>query len=107
MDTISISDRRHVEREFARPSVQARARIRIGRRAYAGYIENISEGGARIVTLTPIRDSGRVSVTVPDLKPLAGDLRWSDGCVGGVQFRFKLDPAVLHEWLGRRIPRAA
>jgi hypothetical protein len=94
-------------REFARLSVQARARIRIGKRAYAGHIENISEGGARIVTLTPIRGSGPVTVTVPDLKPLRGELRWSDGCVGGVQFRLKLDPQVLHSWLGLRIRKAA
>jgi hypothetical protein len=94
-------------REFARLSVQARARIRIGKRAYAGYIENISEGGARIVTLTPIRDGGAVTVTVPDLAPLRGELRWSDGCVGGVQFRLKLDAELLHQWLALRIRRAA
>jgi hypothetical protein len=95
------------ERQFARLSVQARARIRIGKRAYAGYIENISEGGARSVTLTPIRESGPVTVTVPDLEPLRGELRWSDGCIGGVQFRLKLDPLVLHRWLSLRIRKAA
>jgi len=94
-------------REHARLAVQARARIRIGKRSYAGYIENISEGGARIVTLTPIRRSGPVTITVPDLKPLRGDLRWSDGCVGGVQFLLKLDAKALHHWLGLRIRRAA
>jgi hypothetical protein len=98
---------RQRRREFARLAVEARARIRIGKRFYAGYIENISEGGARVVTLTPIRDTGPVVVTVPDLKPLGGDLRWSDGCVGGVQFRLKLDPQVLHQWLSLRIRRAA
>lgn len=87
--------------------VQACARIRIGKRAYAGYVEDISEGGARIVTLTPIREHGPVTMTVPDLRPIAGDLRWSDGCVGGVQFLLKLDADLLHEWLGRRIRRAA
>lgn len=95
------------EREFARLGVQARARIRIGKRAYAGYVENISEGGARIVTLTPIRDSGRVIVAVPDLKPLSGDLRWSNGCIGGVRFALRLDSEVLHQWLSLRIRRAA
>jgi hypothetical protein len=94
-------------REFERLSVQVRAKIRIGKRAYAGYIENISEGGARIVTLSPIRDSGRVIVTVPDLRPLGGDLRWSAGCVGGVQFRLKLDRETLASWLALRVRRAA
>lgn len=87
--------------------MQARAKIRIGRRAYAGYVENISEGGARIVTLTPIKDSGKVIVTVPDLRPLGGQLRWSNGCVGGVQFHLKLDRETLDQWLALRIRRAA
>ena len=95
------------KREFERLSVQARAKIRIGKRAYAGYIENISEGGACIVTLSPIKDTGPVIVTVPDLRPLAGELRWSNGCVGGVQFRLKLHPEVLHQWLSLRIRKAA
>ena len=107
MEKASIPQRLPRQREFARLSVQARARIRIGKRAYAGCIEDISEGGARIVTLTPIRGSGRVVMSVPDLKPLQGELRWSEGCVGGVQFRLKLDPAVLHQWLSFRMRRAA
>jgi hypothetical protein len=94
-------------REFERLDVQARARIRIGKRFYAGFIENISEGGARIVTLTPIRDSGPVIVRVPDLPALAGELRWRDGCTGGVQFRLKLQPELLQQWLGLRIRKAA
>ncbi|MGN6155576.1 MAG: PilZ domain-containing protein [Sphingomicrobium sp.] len=94
-------------RQFTRLGVQARAKIRIGKRAYAGYIENISEGGARIVTLSPIRDRGAVTITVPDLRPLKGDLRWSDGCAGGVQFRLKLDSQVLHQWLSLRMRKAA
>ena len=107
MDEASIPQRRFGKREFARLPVQACARIRIGKRAYAGYIEDISEGGARIVTMTPIRGSGRVVMTVPDLAPLSGDLRWSEGCVGGVQFSLKVDAAMLQEWLSRRIRRAA
>ena len=94
-------------REFERLGVQARAKIRIGKRAYAGYVENISEGGARIVTLTPIRDTGKVIVTVPDLRPLGGELRWSRGCIGGVQFRLKLDRQTLDSWLALRVRRAA
>lgn len=107
MDKASKPRPRFGKREFARLPVQACARIRIGKRAYAGYVEDISEGGARIVTLTPIRESGRVVMTVPDLAPLAGQLRWSEGCVGGVQFLLKLDADILHEWLSRRIRRAA
>ena len=107
MQTASESPKRLDKREFARLPVQARARIRIGKRAYAGYIEDISEGGARIVTLTPIRGPGPVLLQMPDLAPLAGELRWYDGCVAGIRLRMKLDNVLLHHWLSLRIRRAA
>jgi hypothetical protein len=107
LDRPSKRDGTIQQRAFARLSVDARARIRIGKRAYAGYIENISEGGARIVTLTPIRGVGPVTVTVPDLEPLRGELRWIDGCVGGVQFVLKLERDVLNRWLSLRMRKAA
>ena len=107
MDKNARATREMQPREFARLGVQARARIRIGKRSYAGYIENISEGGARIVTLTPIVDSGAVTVTLADLQPLRGELRWSEGCAGGVQFQLKMDSEMLHQWLSFRIRRAA
>jgi hypothetical protein len=94
-------------REFDRMAVQARARVRIGNRSYAGCIEDISEGGARIVTLTPIRNSGPVQLQVPDLEPLYGDLRWCDRHRAGVQFALKLCPDVLDQWLSLRLRRAA
>ncbi len=104
---VSTVPKRMDQREFARLPVQARARIRIGKRAYAGYIEDISEGGARTVTLTPIRGVGAVVVQMPDLDPLTGELRWFEGCVAGIRFHLKLDAVVLHHWLGLRIRKAA
>lgn len=107
MKPASTSRSRLDQREFARLPVQARARIRIGKRAYAGCIEDISEGGARIVTLTPIRGLGPVVVHMPDLEPLTGEMRWFDGCVAGIRFHLKLDALLLHHWLSFRIRRAA
>lgn len=107
MERALASPQRLDKRQFARLPVQARSRIRIGKRAYAGYIEDISEAGARLVTLTPIRGSGPVVIHVPDLKPLSGELRWYDGCVAGIRFHLKLDNVLLHHWLSLRIPRAA
>lgn len=59
-------------RQFARLEVRCRARIRIGNREYAGYIENISEGGARIVTLGPITDFGRGTAQAAGLSSAVG-----------------------------------
>ena len=107
MEKASTIQPRFGKREFARLPVQACARIRIGKRAYAGYLEDISEGGARIVTVPPSRERCPVTMTDPNLAPIAGHLRWSDGCVGGIQFSLKLDPARLNDWLSRRIRKAA
>lgn len=74
-------------RRFPRHEIQCRARIRIGTRHYAGYIHNISRGGAKLRTITPIRKLGRVVLRLPDLPPLQCRLRWTDAlqCRGRVR----------------------
>lgn len=89
-------------RRFARLNVRCRARIRIGKREYAGAIENISSGGAKIVTLTPIRGSGPVYLMLPDLPPLLGRIRWLEPYGGGVCFELALTDAQLAEWANSR-----
>lgn len=90
------------QRQFPRLDVQCRARIRIGRRHYFGYVENLSRGGAKLTTVTPIRDAGNVLLRLPDLPPLHGHLRWADGTAGGVAFCRTLQPEELTEWTGSR-----
>lgn len=85
-------------RQFPRLDVHCRARIRIGKREYAGFIKNISEGGARIVTLCPVLDLGPVQLRLPDLPPLWAKLRWAEPNGGGISFCLKLDTNVLDEW---------
>ena len=107
MDAKSSFPRPLRVREFDRDELRCRARIRIGDRAYFGLIANISPGGARIVTETPIRDCGPVRIQLPDLSPILGEIRWVDGCRAGVQFCLKLDPETLKQWQQARMPRAA
>lgn len=85
-------------RQFSRLDVRCRARIRIGNREYAGYVKNISEGGARIVTLSPILDFGPVQLRLPDLPPLWAVLRWAEPNGGGISFCLKLETTVLEQW---------
>lgn len=89
-------------RRFHRHEVQCRARIRIGTRQYAGYIHNISEGGARLRTITPINKVGRVILRLPDLPPLQCELRWKDSYNAGVAFELKLPRKELSRWLRSR-----
>ena len=89
-------------RKFARFEVQCRARIRIGTRQYAGYIHNISQGGAKLRTITPIRKVGSVMLRLPDLPPLRCRLCWTDAYHAGVLFEMALPRGDLRRWAATR-----
>lgn len=89
-------------RQYARYGIQCRARIRIGARQYAGYIHNISQGGAKLRTISPIRKLGDVILKLPDLPPLRGRLSWTDSYNAGVVFELPLSPAKLSIWTQSR-----
>lgn len=101
-DSQTFEDVRPQRRKSFRHDVQCRARIRIGTRQYAGYIHNISEGGAKLRTITPIHKAGRVILRLPDLPPLRCELRWKDSYNAGVAFELKLPRRELARWLQSR-----
>jgi len=85
-------------RRFPRHEIQCRARICIEPRHYAGYLHNISRGGAKLRTITPIRKLGQVLLRLPDLQPLKCHLAWADSYNAGVSFDVQLTEAQLCEW---------
>lgn len=89
-------------RRFPRYVVQCRARITIGNRQYAGYIQDVSEGGARLRTVTSIRKLGKVVLRLPDLPPLICKLSWTDAYHAGVVFQQRLTKAELRNWIETR-----
>jgi len=89
-------------RKFQRLPIQCRARIRIGTRQYAGYIQNISRGGARLRTITPIRKLDTVTLRLPDLPPLRCRLCWNDSYHAGVMFELPLPTADFQAWVKNR-----
>jgi hypothetical protein len=89
-------------RAFQRLSITCRARIRIGNRQYAGYLHNISRGGAKLRTITPIHRPGNVILRLPDLPPLKCRLRWTDECHAGVSFELPLTASMLSAWAQAR-----
>ena len=98
-----ISHEQHAQRRsFPRYQVQCRARIRIGNRQYAGYIHNISRGGAKLRTITTIRKVGSVILRLPDLPPLRCQLRWTDSYNAGVSFELVLPSNELRRWAAER-----
>ena len=89
-------------RRFQRLDIQCRARIRIGKRQYAGYLHNISQGGAKLRTITPIGRLGNVILRLPDLPPLKCTLRWTNAYNAGVSFELPLTKSELVEWTEAR-----
>jgi hypothetical protein len=92
-------------RQFERRAVQCHARILIGTRQYAGYLQNISRGGAMFRTITPIRQPGEVVLRLPDLPPLRCQLRWSETHAAGVSFELALSGAQFSQWVANRPAR--
>jgi hypothetical protein len=90
-------------REFDRHNVQCRARIRIANRQYAGYLHNISRGGAKLRTITPIHRLGTIILRLPDLPPLRCELRWTDHYNAGVMFGSMLSEEELRAWVAGRM----
>lgn len=89
-------------RRFPRIEIQCRARILIGTRQYAGYLHNISRGGAKLRTISSIRKLGPVMLRLPDLPPLRCRLCWSDSYHAGVKFELPLAARDFREWMKTR-----
>lgn len=96
------SDPRFERRQFARLELRCRARIVIGTRHYAGWIDDISRGGARLQTLTPIGRIGAVLLRLPDLRPLRCNLHWNDSHNAGVSFELPFSVDEFSAWVGLR-----
>lgn len=86
-------------RASVRKDIQCRARVRIGDRFYAGFLQNISTDGAKLRTISRIQKLGRVTLTLPDLPQLMCELRWTDNFNAGVQFALPLPKPVLARWI--------
>jgi hypothetical protein len=99
-------DREGGRRRSPRLNLRCRARIRIGKREYAGYIEDISSEGAKVRTLTRIDRVGPVCLIIPDLPPMRGHIRWMEPHGGGVCFSMSVCASVLAEWARSRLPSA-
>lgn len=89
-------------RAFDRLQLRCPVRIRIGNRQYAAYLENISEGGAKIWTLSPITDHGKVQLTIPDMPLLRGDLRWAGIHEAGLRFAILEYASLVQRWVHER-----
>ena len=94
------------QRLHDRIALRCPARVRIGNRQHAAYLENISVGGARLRTFGTIKDTGKVTLKLPDLPPLIGELRWVEDAAGGVMFALPEVSEVVRRWIAERNAQA-
>ena len=90
-----------------RLQVTCPARLQIGPRAYAVRLCDISEGGAKVEMRTAMKKLKAVTLTLPDLPPCAGYVRWVEGLRLGIGFDEPLPHDILARWAEARNPRLA
>jgi hypothetical protein len=65
-------------------------------------LRDISQGGASLETLMPVTGLGKVRLSLPDLPPIAGVVRWTSGANLGVSFNECLAFEMLARWIQAR-----
>jgi hypothetical protein len=85
-----------------RIAVSCPARLLVRNRLLTGRVVNVSEGGLKIRTQRPLELDAPVVVTLPDLPPMNGHVRWTKLDVAGIAFAEPLPFEALATWLQQR-----
>jgi hypothetical protein len=90
-----------------RLEVACPGRLQIGPRAYPVRLCDISEGGAKVEMRTTMKKLSSATLTLPDLPPCSGYVRWVDGLRLGLGFDEPLPHTVLARWAETRRAKTA
>jgi hypothetical protein len=90
-----------------RLEVSCPGRLQIGSRAYPVRLCNISEGGAKVEMRSPMKKLSAAVLSLPDLPPAPGYVRWVDDKRLGIGFDEPLPHRVLAGWAASRTARPA
>jgi hypothetical protein len=85
-----------------RLEVSCPGRLKIGSRAYPVRLCDISEGGAKVQMRTPMQKLSAAVLSLPDLPPAPGYVRWVDDLRIGIGFNEPLPHDVLARWAASR-----
>jgi hypothetical protein len=85
-----------------RLEVSCAGRLQIGLRGYAVRLCDISEGGAKIQMRTPLKKLSAATLTLPDLPPARGYVRWVEDLRLGIGFDELLPFELLARWVNAR-----
>ena len=86
-------------RSLPRIEVGCRGRLKMGPQTYNVELQDISQGGAKVKTQTPLVDKGDAVLTLPDLPPVAGVVRWVGGTNVGISFNECIPFEQLARWI--------
>jgi hypothetical protein len=89
-------------RALPRISVQCTGQLSTGLRSMDIVLRDISQGGASLETKTQMTNLGKVRLSLPDLPPIAGVVRWISGSTVGVSFNQYIAFEQLARWIQAR-----
>src|SRR5882724_4235967 len=64
-------------------------------------LSDVSIAGCRVELLEPAELGESLITRFPELEPLVGELRWSEGATAGLRFTKHMHPAVLDALINR------
>jgi hypothetical protein len=89
-------------RALPRINVLCPGQLSTGLRSTEVVLQDISQGGASLETNTEVRDLKCVRLSLPDLPPIAGVVRWVSGTKVGVSFNENIGFETLARWIQAR-----
>lgn len=89
-------------RALPRILVDCAGQLSNGLRSIEVRLRDISQGGASLVSEARLSGLGKVRLSLPDLPPIAGVVRWSSGASLGVSFNECLAFETLARWIQAR-----
>ena len=84
-----------------RVEIDRLATVRAGARTYWVHTRDVSQGGVKVDTDQPLEVGAAVVITLENLRPLAGTVRWQNGRACGIAFNALLPFEELIAWLKR------
>jgi len=89
-------------RRLPRIRISAPVTLTMAGHVYRGELLDISHSGALATTSPAMSAQGPVTLTLPDLDPIKGQVRWLDDQKVGIFFNTPLSLQALAAWLSRR-----
>lgn len=89
-------------RALPRIAVDCAGRLSKGLRSVDVMLRDISQGGASLESQVQAAGLGKVELSLPDLPPIAGVVRWTSGANLGVSFNECLAFETLARWIQAR-----